>query len=111
MTETVLIVAKAPGSGRSKTRLVPPLSQEQAAALNVALLLDTLDACRTEVDDTRLLHMSADEVPELERLAPGTPLVLQEGRGLADALRLGVERHVADGPVAIVSSDLPGIPP
>ena len=111
MTETVLVVAKAPGSGRSKTRLVPPLSPEQAAALNVALLLDTLDACRAEVDDTRILHTSADEVPELARLAPGTSLVLQEGRGLADALRLGVERHVAGGPVAIVSSDLPGIPP
>ena len=76
MTGTVLIVAKAPASGRSKTRLVPPLSPDQAAALHAALLLDTVDACRAEAADTRILHASAEEAPELARLAPGTPLVL-----------------------------------
>ena len=110
-SKTVLIVAKAPASGRSKTRLVPPLSSQQAADLHEALLLDTLDACRVEVADTRILHALADETPALARLAPNAPLVLQEGRGLADALRLGVARHVGDGPVAIVSSDVPGLPP
>ena len=111
MTETVLVVAKAPASGRSKTRLVPPLSSQQAADLHEALLLDTLDACRAEAANTRILHASVDEAPALALLAPNTPLVLQEGHGLADALRLGVARHVRNGPVAIVSSDVPGLPP
>ncbi len=111
MTSTVLIVAKAPANGRSKTRLVPPLSSQQAADLHEALLLDTLDACRAEAGDTRILHASADEAQTFSRLAPDTPLVLQEGRGLADALRLGVARNVRDGPVAIVSSDVPGLFP
>jgi len=55
MTETVLVVAKAPAGGRSKTRLVPPLTPGDAAALHEALLLDTLDACRREVGDVRIL--------------------------------------------------------
>ena len=110
MTELVLVVAKAPASSRSKTRLVPPLSPEQAAQLHEALLLDTLDSCRAEADDVRILHASPDDAKALAQLVPGTPLVLQEGRGLADALRLGIAAHVGNGPVAIVSSDVPGVP-
>jgi hypothetical protein len=110
MTETVLVVAKAPAGGQSKTRLVPPLSMAQAAALHEAMLLDTLDACRAEGVDVRILHADPAESSALAALAPGIPLVLQEGRGLADALRLGIARHAATGPVAIVSSDVPGLP-
>jgi rSAM/selenodomain-associated transferase 1 len=111
MTETVLVVAKAPAGGRSKTRLVPPLTSAQAAALHEAMLLDTLDACRAEAHDVRILHAGGGDERELSRLAPGVPLVAQEGRGLGDALRLGVARHLAGGPVAIVSSDIPGLRP
>lgn len=110
MTETVLVVAKAPVSGRSKTRLVPPLSVAEAAVLHEALLLDTLAACRREAEDVRVLYADAADREPLAALLPGVPLVLQEGRGLADALRLGIARHIADGPVAIVSSDIPGLP-
>jgi ADP-ribose pyrophosphatase len=107
----VLVVAKAPGPGRAKTRLVPPLTPEQAAAIQEALLLDTLDCCRAEVEHTGILYADPADAAELARLAgPDTRLVLQEGRGLADALRLGMMRHLADGPVALVSSDVPGIP-
>jgi uncharacterized protein len=110
--QNVLIVAKAPAPGRSKTRLVPPLTHEQAASLQEALLLDTLAACRAEVPTTALLYAEQEEARELASLAgPDTPLVLQEGRGLADALRLGMARHIQKGPTALVSSDVPGIPP
>ncbi len=112
MTSTVLVVAKAPVPGRSKTRLVPPLTAEQAAELHRALLLDTLDACRAEVADVRILYADPTDAEALGALAgAGTPLVLQEGRGLADALARGIAGHVSDGPVAMVSSDTPGIPP
>ena len=107
----VLVIAKAPAPGRAKTRLVPPLTAEQAADLQRALLLDTLDACRTELDRVAILHADPAEASELERIAPGTPLVLQDGRGLEDALGGAIERHVAGGPVAVVSSDVPGLPP
>jgi glycosyltransferase A (GT-A) superfamily protein (DUF2064 family)/8-oxo-dGTP pyrophosphatase MutT (NUDIX family) len=75
------------------------------------LLLDTLDACRAEPVEVAILHADAGEADQLARLAPGTPLVLQEGRGLEAALGRTLERYVAEGPVAIVSSDVPGLPP
>lgn len=43
---TLLVVAKAPRPGFVKTRLCPPLTPWQAAALAAAALLDTLDAVR-----------------------------------------------------------------
>ena len=110
MTGTVLIVAKAPAGGRSKTRLVPPLTPKEAAALHEALLLDTLEACRRETDDVRILYADPRDEEPLAALAPGYQLVRQKGRGLADALRLGIAEHVGRGAVAIVSSDVPGLP-
>jgi len=106
----VLVIAKAPVPGRAKTRLVPPLTAAQAAELQRALLLDTLDACRAELDHVAILHADPAEAVDFERLAPATPLVLQDGRGLEDALGRTFERLVGDGPVAIVSSDVPGLP-
>ena len=111
MNRRVFIVAKAPIPGRAKTRLVPPLTADQAADLQRALLLDTLEACRAEAADTALLYADPDEAPALAGLV-GTdvPLVRQEGRGLGDALRLGMARGLAGGPTALVSSDIPGVP-
>jgi uncharacterized protein len=112
VSRTALIVAKAPIPGRAKTRLVPPLTAEQAAALQEALLLDTLDACRAEEPGTGLLYADPSDAALLSRLAgTGVPLVPQEGRGLGDALRLGMARGLDRGPTALVSSDIPGIPP
>jgi rSAM/selenodomain-associated transferase 1 len=108
----VLIVAKAPVAGRSKTRLVPPLDGGQAAALHRAMLLDTLAACRREVDDVRLLAASAADVAPLRALCPEVPVEAQPGQGLAEALRLGLAWSIpAAGPTAILSSDIPGTPP
>jgi rSAM/selenodomain-associated transferase 1 len=112
VSRTVLIVAKAPVPGRAKTRLVPPLTPEQAAAFQEALLLDTLEACRAEEPATGLLYADPADAPVLARLAgDDVRLVPQEGRGLGDALRLGMARGLARGPTALVSSDIPGIPP
>jgi uncharacterized protein len=105
---TALVVARAPGAG--KTRLVPPLSGEHAASLQRALLLDTLAACRREADDVRLLVAGEHERSALASFVPGTPIEVQRGNGLGDALRYGVADHLAHGPVAIISSDLPGLP-
>lgn len=107
---TVLVVAKAPESGRSKTRLVPPLSADGAAALHEALLLDTVDACCEQASDVRLLCATTRDADLLAELVPGIPRVVQEGEGLGDALRLGIARHVHRAFTTIVSSDVPGIP-
>jgi rSAM/selenodomain-associated transferase 1 len=111
--ECVLVVAKAPEPGRTKTRLCPPLSEVDAAALGRAMLLDTLDCCRQEVADVGILHADPGEAPGLWALAgPRARLVLQRGSGLRDALRSGAEAALAGADaVALVSSDIPGVPP
>ena len=43
MRRALVIVGKAPRPGRTKTRLVPPLSADQAADLSSAFLLDTVE--------------------------------------------------------------------
>src|SRR5688572_7522921 len=44
MTAHVLVLAKAPRPGQVKTRLCPPCTPDQAAAVALAALHDTLDA-------------------------------------------------------------------
>ncbi len=107
-----LVVAKAPRTGRSKTRLVPPLSAEAAADLAEAMLRDTLAACAAEVDAVGVLCPDAREGAALtEVLGPGVAVQIQEGRGLATALREEMRTGTAESPLAIVSSDVPGLPP
>ena len=44
--KVLLVVAKRPAPGRTKTRLTPPLTPEQAAALYECFLQDTLAIMR-----------------------------------------------------------------
>ncbi len=44
MTVQLLVIAKAPIAGRVKTRLCPPCTPDQAAAIAAAALSDTLVA-------------------------------------------------------------------
>ena len=48
----LLVVAKRPAPGETKTRLTPPLTPERAAQLYEAFLCDTLDLIR-QVPDVR----------------------------------------------------------
>ena len=112
MSCTVLVIAKAPAPGRSKTRLVPPLSHAQAAELQTALLLDTVAGCRAEDVEVAVLYAGEIDVAPLRALlGDDTRLVAQRGRGLGAALASALEDGLAAGPLAIVSSDIPGVPP
>ena len=46
MTYALLIVAKRPVAGQTKTRLCPPLAPDEAARLYECFLCDTLDVAR-----------------------------------------------------------------
>ena len=109
----MLVVAKAPVPGRSKTRLVPAVGAETAAALQRAMLLDTLDCCRAEVPDSGVLVDDPADVAALRALVPaGTHVSVQRGHGLGAALRSGVAAALAEADaVALVASDIPGVPP
>lgn len=107
----VLVVAKAPAAGRSKTRLTPPLPAREAASLAEAMLLDTVAGCGAEADDVGLLCPDPGHADALRALVGGgTPIHVQRGRGLGDALREEMLDGTRDGTLAIVSSDIPGPP-
>jgi uncharacterized protein len=108
----VFVLAKAPRAGLSKTRLSPPLTEEQAVDLQRALLLDTVAACRQEIPDTAILCPDEQHAAELRTLlGDSIPVVPQDGVGVADATRLVLKRFLPEQPVAVVGSDIPGTPP
>lgn len=88
----VTIIAKAPIAGRVKSRLCPPCSPEQAAAIAAAALADTFDALDKVRDDVdgipvdRYLLLDGEPQPWMPpRYAP----VPQRGDALGERLRNG----------------------
>ncbi|HEY2281432.1 MAG TPA: hypothetical protein VGI00_23990 [Streptosporangiaceae bacterium] len=77
---TLLVMAKQPVPGRVKTRLVPPCTYEQAAALAEAALADTLHTLLTVPARRRILVLDGRPGPWLP---PGFDVVPQCG-GLLD---------------------------
>ena len=112
-TNALLVVAKRPAPGRTKTRLTPPLSPEQAAALYECFLRDTLDLVRRLPDVApAIAYLPAEERAYFEALAPDFELVLQEGADLGERLDNALTRLLMAGyqHVAIMNSDGPTLP-
>ncbi|ASW53904.1 DUF2064 domain-containing protein [Plantactinospora sp. KBS50] len=87
----LLVVAKAPVPGLAKTRLCPPATPGQAAAVAAAALLDTLDAVRATPGVLPVLAWTGDltaavRAAQLRAALAGWRLVAQRGSGLADRL-------------------------
>jgi uncharacterized protein len=103
MDEVALVViAKAPAPGRSKTRLCPPCTPEQAAALAEASLRDTIAALAAVPARRRIVALEG--APD-GWLRPGFELHRQRGNGLAE--RLGDALVAAGGPALVVGMDTP----
>lgn len=111
--DALIVVAKRPEPGRTKTRLSPPLSPEQAAGLYEGLLCDTLALMRC-VPGIRpaIAYLPADAEAYFAALAPGFELVLQEGADLGERLDNATRTFLARGyaRVAIMNSDGPTLP-
>ncbi|THG30173.1 TIGR04282 family arsenosugar biosynthesis glycosyltransferase [Naasia lichenicola] len=106
MTDLV-VIAKACIPGRVKTRLVPPLTFEQAAELAAASLADTLTAMQELDVERRILYFDGTEehVPDG---ASGFEVVRQVGGGL-DA-RLGhIFDYCHDSPMVMIGMDTPQV--
>jgi rSAM/selenodomain-associated transferase 1 len=110
----LLVVAKRPAPGRTKTRLTPPLSPRQAATLYECFLKDTLDLMRKiPAVQPAIAYLPAPDKAYFSSLAPDFELLLQTGsdlgsrldHALAHYLTLGYER------VVIMNSDGPTLPP
>ena len=102
----LIVIAKSPVPGRSKTRLCPPCTPQEAARAAEASLEDTLDACRGAGVDDRVLAL--DGAPGA--WARGFRVIAQRGTGLDERIAnafadAGPER---DG-VLLVGMDTPQV--
>jgi hypothetical protein len=102
----LLVIAKEPLPGQAKTRLTPPCSPAQAAALATAALQDTLAVVSRTPAARRVLVFQGDG----RRWRPrGFELVNQRGDGLGE--RLAAAFADVGSPALLVGMDTPQITP
>jgi rSAM/selenodomain-associated transferase 1 len=103
---TLAVIAKAPAAGRTKTRLCPPCTPQQAAELAAAALADTLRAVAATPAARHVVVLDG---------APGNWLpsrvgvIPQRGEGLAD--RLAAAFTDLGGPTLVIGMDTPQVTP
>ena len=124
-TCAIAVMAKVPRSGRSKTRLCPPLGPDQAARLSAAFLRDTT---RTILAAARTAPIAAyaayaprgEEAGIAPHLPNGIALLLADGtapapagvEGFGRCLLQAIEGMLGRGHAAacVLSSDAPTLP-
>lgn len=102
----VLIMAKAPVAGRVKTRLCPPCTPAEAAALAEAALADTLDAVAACGARRRIIALDGEPGPWLP---PGFQVIRQVD-GPFDQ-RLAAAWALAAGAGVQIGMDTPQVTP
>jgi rSAM/selenodomain-associated transferase 1 len=106
MNGALVVLAKAPRPGHSKTRLCPPCTPHDAAALARAALADTLDAVLATPASRRVLVLDG---PAGDWLPGGVEVVAQSGDGLDE--RLAHAFADVGGPALLVGMDTPQVTP
>ncbi len=104
MLPYLLVIAKSPAPGRSKTRLSPPCTPDQAAELAEASLADTLETVAATPAGGRRLVL--DGQPG-EWLPGGIEVVPQVEGGLGD--RLAAAFADVPGPALLIGMDTPQV--
>jgi uncharacterized protein len=107
VTAALIVIAKAPVPGRSKTRLCPPLSAEAAAGLAAASLADTLAAAAAACPAGRLVLALEGEPGAW--VPPGFDVIPQRGDGLDE--RLASAFADVAGPALLIGMDTPQVTP
>lgn len=110
----LVIMAKKPQVGDTKTRLCPPLNHQQAAELYEGLLLDTITlGAALEGIDLAIAVTPAETVAYFERVTPtGTLLLPVEGLDIGECLA-GVMGRLLDmgyPEVLALNADGPSLP-
>ncbi|MEU2348101.1 DUF2064 domain-containing protein [Modestobacter sp. NPDC049651] len=108
----LLVITKAPVPGRSKTRLTPPCTPEQAAQIASAAVGDTLDTVRATPVARRVVAL--DGAPGDLDLS-GTDVVPQVdgdlGTRLAAAFGAAMAGPDGDRPTLLIGMDTPQVSP
>ncbi len=112
-----VVMAKAPIPGKVKTRLSPPLTPAQAAALNAEFLRDTFanlgEAVRQCAAACAVSYTPAGQEAAFDGiLPPDTLLVLQRGDGFGERLLATASDLFGCGfsAVCLIDSDSPTVP-
>ncbi len=108
------VMAKAPRAGKVKTRLSPPLTLDQAAALNVRFLRDTTENLAAISGSAGLISYTpvGDEALFAGLLPETFALVAQRGDNFGERLLAAAEDILAIGygAVLLIDSDSPTVP-
>lgn len=111
-------MTKAPRAGQVKTRLVPPLTPEEAAELNAAFLRDLsmsiLRACEMSSARAVAVYTPPGSEAVYENILPREfILVPQRGENFGERLIFAAEDLFAVGfaSVCLINSDSPSVPP
>ncbi|HEY3306238.1 MAG TPA: TIGR04282 family arsenosugar biosynthesis glycosyltransferase [Candidatus Binatia bacterium] len=110
----LVVMAKAPVAGEVKTRLVPPLTLDEAAELYRCLLLDLLENFAAFETADRYVVFSPPSAARLfdEIAPPGFICFPQQGADLGDRMRSIFEDLFERGyeRIVVIGSDLPVFP-
>jgi rSAM/selenodomain-associated transferase 1 len=109
-TATLIVIAKEPLPGRVKTRLTPPFTPVQAAALAEAALADTLQAVAEADVARRVLALDGAPGPWLPSSA-GFEVIPQHGGGLDERLAACFEDVYDGSPMVLIGMDTPQVTP
>lgn len=111
------VMAKAPRPGQVKTRLVPPLTPNEAAELSICLLRDTVaniaDAAAHEGADCLAVYTPAGSERTFDGLLPpGFILLSQRGDSLGERLLNATRDLLGVGyqSVCLINADSPTMP-
>lgn len=111
------LMAKAPLEGEVKTRLVPPLTLREAAALNVCFLRDMAaninTVCETESATGLVVYTPAGSQSAFDGVLPeGFQLLVQRGASLGERLCNATDDLLQQGygAVCLINSDSPTLP-
>ncbi len=112
------VMAKAPRPGRVKTRLAPPLTLDQSAALNICFLRDTTEniaavAAASGGVAGLISYTPLGDEALFDNLLPASfALIAQRGDGFGQRLLAAAEDILACGygAVCLVDSDSPTVP-
>src|SRR5437762_13805851 len=111
------VMTKAPQAGKVKTRLTPPLTPEEAAALNICFLRDTTAAISQAATNGGARGLAVSTPVGAEEAYAGilpedVELVPQRGDGFGERLSFATEDLFSLGfsSVCLIDSDSPTVP-